>query len=154
MRMRQLLLAWMMFSPAVWGQPGQKWVTVWTGSGQGPYPVGNASAQPDLRLVFPSPETGARDQTFRLMVQPDLWGERVRLRFSNAFGTRPVTIDGAFAGLQWSAAAVVTGTNQPVRFGGKPAITVAPGESAWSDAVQLPFVRPAAQSALAGRRFA
>jgi lysophospholipase L1-like esterase len=65
-----------------------------------------------------------------------------------------VTFDGAFAGLQWSAAAVVTGTNQPVQFGGKAAITVAPGESVWSDAVQLTFVRPAAQSALAGRRLA
>ena len=40
------------------------WVTSWTGSVQGPYPVGNPSAQPDLRFAFPSAETGARDELF------------------------------------------------------------------------------------------
>lgn len=135
-------------------QPGRKWVTVWTGSVQGPYPVGNPSAQPDLHFVFPSPETGARDQTFRLIVQPDLWGNSIRLRFSNALGVRPVTFDGVFAGLQWSAAAVVAGTNQPVRFGGKPGVTIARGEEAWSDAVTLPFVRDPVQPELAGRKLA
>ncbi|HXB71370.1 MAG TPA: GDSL-type esterase/lipase family protein [Candidatus Acidoferrales bacterium] len=135
-------------------QPNQKWVTTWTASMHGPYPSGNASAQPDLRLAFPTPETGARDQTFRLIVQPDLWGGRIRLRFSNAFGTRPVTFEGVFAGLQWSAAAVVAGTNQPVRFGGKPGVTVAAGDSVWSDAVALPFVRTPVQAELAGRKLA
>jgi lysophospholipase L1-like esterase len=132
----------------------QRWITVWTGSVQGPYPVGNASAQPDLRFAFPSAGTGARDQTFRLIVQPDLWGKSIRLRFSNAMGTRPVTFDGVFAGLQWSAAAVSKGANQSVRFGGKPAVTIAAGEEAWSDAVSLPFVRDPAQAELAGRKLA
>jgi hypothetical protein len=54
-------------------QPPLKWVTSWTGSVQGPYPIGNPSAQPELRFAFPSPETGARDQSFRLIVRPDLW---------------------------------------------------------------------------------
>ena len=145
-----LLFAWL---PAQ-AQSSQKWVTVWTASVQGPYPVGNASAQPDLRLVFPAPQAGASDQTFRLMVQPDLWSGRIRLRFSNAFGTRAVTFDGVFAGLQWSAAAVVAGTNQPVRFGGKTAVTVDPGQWIWSDAVALPFVRDPAQPELTGRKLA
>jgi hypothetical protein len=51
-------------------QPPLKWVTSWTGSVQGPYPIGNPSAQPDLRFAFPAPETGARDQSFRLIVRP------------------------------------------------------------------------------------
>ena len=42
----------------------QKWVTSWAASAQGPYPSGNATAQPDLRFALPSQETGARDQTF------------------------------------------------------------------------------------------
>src|SRR4051794_3667870 len=109
----------------------QKWVTVWTGSVQGPYPVGNASVQPDLRFAFPSPQTGARDQTFRLIVLPDLWGGEARLRFSNAFGTRPVTIDGVFAGLHWTGGAVAPKTNRPVRFAGKPAVTGPAGGRGW-----------------------
>ncbi len=97
-------------------QSPQKWVTSWTGSVQGPYPIGNPSAQPDLRFAFPSPEIGARDQSFRLIVRPDLWGGQVRLRFSNALGTRPVTFEGIHVGLQRTAAALVPGSNQPVSF--------------------------------------
>src|SRR6187455_2403003 len=89
---------------------GEKWVAAWTASAHGPYPAGNASAQPNLRFAFPTPETGARDQTFRLIVQPDLWGKRIRLHFSNVFGDRPVTLDGVFAGLHLSGGALVRGT--------------------------------------------
>jgi lysophospholipase L1-like esterase len=126
-----------------------KWVTTWTASVHGPYPVGNASAQPDQRFAFPSPAGGARDQTFRLIVQPDLWGPRMRLRLSNVFGARPITFDGVFAGLHLSGGAIVAGTNRAVRFGGKSNVTVAPGESVWSDAVAL-----ALGANLAGRKLA
>ena len=115
----------------------EKWVTSWTGAAQGPYPVGNPTAQPDLRFALPSQETGAKDQTFRLIVKPELWGQKVRMRFSNAFGSRAVTFDGAFVGLQMSGAALMPGTNRPVLFGGKKSVTVPPGGQAWSDAVTL-----------------
>jgi lysophospholipase L1-like esterase len=132
----------------------EKWVTSWTGSVQGPYPIGNPSAQPDLRFVFPSPETGARDQSFRLIVRPGLWGRQARLRFSNALGTRPVTFDGVHVGLQQGAATLVPGSNRPVGFVGGHATTVAPGMSVWSDPVSLPFVDDPASPVLAGRRLA
>jgi len=47
--------------------------------GAGPYPVGNASAQPDQRFAFPIPANGAHDQTFRMMVRPDVWSRQARL---------------------------------------------------------------------------
>ena len=100
-------------------QSPQKWVASWTGSVQGPYPTGNPSAQPDLRFAFPSPEIGARDQSFRLIVRPDLWGRQVRLRFSDALGTRPITFDGVHVALQRTAAALVPGSNQPVSLCGR-----------------------------------
>jgi lysophospholipase L1-like esterase len=135
-------------------QSGSQWVTTWVASVQGPYPAGNASAQPNLRFAFPVPETGARDQTFRLVVQPDLWGRQARLRFSNVFGARPIMFDGVFAGLHLSGGAVLNGTNQPVRFSGQSSITIPPGESVWSDAISLPFVRNPVQAELAGRKLA
>jgi hypothetical protein len=135
-------------------QSSQKWVTSWTGSVQGPYPIGNPSAQPDLRFAFPSPETGARDQSFRLIVRPDLWGRQVRLRFSNALGTRPVIFDGIRVGLQRTAAALVPGSNQPVSFAGESATAVAPGSSVWSDPLTLPFVHDPATAELLGRKLA
>ena len=82
----------------------QKWVTTWAASVQGPYPVGNPSVQPNLRFAFPSAETGARDQTFRLIVHPDVWGPEARLRFSNAFGTKPLTLDGVYTGAHLAGA--------------------------------------------------
>jgi lysophospholipase L1-like esterase len=139
-------------SQAAYARDGESWVVAWTGSVQGPYPVGNPSVQPDLKFAFPDPSVGARDQTFRLMVRPDLWGRQARIRLSNAFGTRPVTFDGVYAGLQWASAALMRGSNRAVTFGGKPSVTVPPGGSAWSDPVALPFVKQ--PDDLAGRRLA
>lgn len=39
---------------------GEKWVVTWTGSVQGPYPIGNPSARLDQKFAFPDPATGAR----------------------------------------------------------------------------------------------
>jgi lysophospholipase L1-like esterase len=133
-------------------QGGQKWVVAWTGSAHGPYPIGNPSAQPDQRFAFPSPEAGARDQTFRLILRPDIWGKQVRLRFTNMYGVKPVTFDGAFVGLQLGGPALVKGTNRAVTFSGKASVTVAPGASVWSDPVALAFVRNPGD--LDGRRLA
>ena len=136
-------------------QLGEKWVVSWTGSAQGPYPVGNPSAQPDQRFAFPSPQAGANDQTLRLIVRPDIWGREARLRLSNAFGTKPVTFDGVFVGLHIGGAALLHGTNQPVTFDdGKASVSVAPGSSAWSDPVAVAFVRDSAAAELAGRKLA
>jgi lysophospholipase L1-like esterase len=133
--LRRALLA-VLFSASLYAQRGH-WVTSWTGSSQGPYPTGNASAQPNLRLVFPEPASGARDQTFRLIVRPDIWGPQARIRLSNVFGTAPVAFDGVFVGVQMSGAALLKGSNRAVTFQRKDAVTVAPGESVWSDPVAV-----------------
>ena len=149
-----LVAAPLLAAPPARAQGGQAWATSWAASVQGPYPVGNPSAQPDQRFAFPSPQAGASDQTLRLVVRPSLWGRQARLRFSNAFGTKPLSLDGVFIGLQLGAAAVVTGTNRPVRFGGRDAVTIRPGEWAWSDPVDLPFAADPDSPLLAGRKLA
>src|SRR5260221_471626 len=131
-----------------------KWVTAWAASVQGPYPVGNPSAQPKLDVVFPAPESGARDQSFRQVVRPAIWGREARIRLSNAFGPRPVTFNGGYLGLQHRGTALVRGPNRPVAFSGRNQVTVAPGASVWSDAVTLPFVRSAGDPLLQGRKLA
>ena len=151
--MTRLLAFFLLSAAPLFAQSTQKWVASWVASMQGPYPVGNASAQPDLRFAFPTAATGARDQSFRLIVQPDVWGRQTRLHFSNVFGARPVTFDGVFAGLHLGGGAVAAGTNRGVKFGGKPSVTVPAGEAVWSDAVELPFAANAAAD-VAGRRLA
>ena len=132
----------------------QRWATVWAGADQGPYPSGNPSAQPDLAYTFAHAETGAHEQSFRLIIKPDVWGRQMRFRFSNAFGTKPVTFDTAFAGLQMSGAALVPGTNRPLTFAGKKSVVVPPGAQIWSDPVALSFVHDPASPELAGRKLA
>ena len=107
-------------------QSGQKWVTAWTGSAQGPYPIGNVSAPMNLSSAFPDPNKGAHDQSFRLIVKPDIWGRQARIRLSNVLGGQPVTFDSIYAGVQLTAAALLPGTNHQITFGGKPGITIAP----------------------------
>ncbi|WBV43149.1 GDSL-type esterase/lipase family protein [Pseudoroseomonas cervicalis] len=136
------------------GGGAEGWVTAWTGSAQGPYPVGNPSAQPNQSFAFPSPAEGARDQSFRLVLRPDLWGRRARLRFSNAFGTRPLQIASVHAGLHWGGAALLPGSNRPVTFGGAASASIPPGGQLWSDAVDLPFAAEPDAALLTGRKLA
>jgi lysophospholipase L1-like esterase len=135
-------------------QPSESWVVSWTAAAQGPYPSGNASAQPDQRFAFPEPSAGAKDQTFRLIVRPGLWGSQARLRLTNVFGTKPVTFDGVYVGLQLGAARLVKGTSRPVKFAGQDSVTVAAGASVWSDPVALAFVHDTAAIELMGRKLA
>ena len=74
-----LVLAVFIAYPLAAAAAGEKWATSWAASVQGPYPVGNPSAQPNLSLAFPVAQTGARDQSFRMIVRPDIWGRQTRI---------------------------------------------------------------------------
>ena len=150
-----LLFTLLCISPFAAGSGhAQHWTASWTASAHGPYPIGNPTAQPELKFAFPSAAQGARDQSFRQIVRPDIWGQQTRIRLSNVFGTQSVTFDGAFVGLQESGSAVVAGTNQPLRFKGQASVTVAPGDSVVSDPVALPFVKTPSDPLLRGRKLA
>ncbi|HWB18488.1 MAG TPA: GDSL-type esterase/lipase family protein [Vicinamibacterales bacterium] len=154
-----LLMSLAGVAPAAFAQASasstDNWVAAWAASVHGPYPSGNAVAQPDLRFALPSPAGGVVDQTLRLIVKPDRWGARTRLHLSNVFGTQPVTFDDVRVGLQSSAGNLVRGTNQRVTFdGGRTRVTIAAGASIVSDAVALPFVTDAARPLLDGRNLA
>ncbi len=130
------------------------WVAAWTASAHGPYPIGNATAQPELKFAIRSAETGASDQTFRLIIRPDVWGGRARIRLSNAFGDRPVRFDGVTIGLQTSGANILPGSECQVTFGGQSSVTVSPGKTVLSDGVPLPFAQRLDDSMLTGRKLA
>ena len=135
--------------------PGKThWVVAWTASAQGPYPAGNATAQPELRFAIPMPAQGASDQTFRLIVRPDVWGRTARLRLSNAFGSQAVTFNDVYAGLQISGAELLPGSNRAVTFGGRHDVTIPPGGSVLSDPVKLSFVQDPEDLWLSGRKLA
>lgn len=76
---------------------------------------------------------GTAGQGYRLVVRTSVGGDDLRVRFSNAFGDRPLTLDGVHAGLRAQGAALRPGSNRPLTFGGSRAVTVPAGAAVWSD---------------------
>jgi lysophospholipase L1-like esterase len=134
--------------------PGVGWVAAWTAAAQGPYPAGFQSAQPEMSFALPSADRGASNQSFRLILRPDVWGRQARVRLSNAFGGKPVTFDDVEIGLQTSGAVIVARTNRSVTFAGKSSATVPAGQSLVSDPVALPWVKDPNDPMLANRKLA
>jgi len=132
----------------------QKWITTWSASAQGPYPTGNPSAQPNLSYALPDPLIGAQNQSFRMIVKPDVWGNSMRVRLSNAMGTQPITFDNVYAGLQMSSAELFAHSNQSITFEHQNSITIQPGQWAWSDPVTLPFTKGVSADFLEARKLA
>jgi lysophospholipase L1-like esterase len=76
---------------------------------------------------------GTAGQGYRLIVRTSVGGSDLRVRFTNAFGDRPLTLDGVYAGLRDQGAALRPGTNRRLTFGGARTVTVPAGSVAWSD---------------------
>jgi len=88
----------------------------------------------------PAPAEGAAfsNHTLRMIPRVSLGGSRVRIRISNACGTRPLAIGTARVGLRSSGPALVPGSNRRLTFGGEPSATIAAGALIVSDPVELP----------------
>jgi lysophospholipase L1-like esterase len=72
-----------------------------------------------------------------MIVRPTISGEHVRVKIENTLGQAPVVFSSAYLGVAGSGAALVAGSNVPLRFGGSPTLTLAPGAGAYSDPVRL-----------------
>ncbi|MFL0350353.1 SGNH/GDSL hydrolase family protein [Stenotrophomonas lactitubi] len=104
--------------------PAPHWVASWQAS---PQPVWSAD------FLFPALIPGQlQDQTFRQSARLSLGGPRLRVRLTNAYGTRPLKIGAA------SVAARTGDTPQPLRFDGQPGVVIAPGQDRLSDPLPLP----------------
>lgn len=114
------------------------WVAAWT-------------AAPQKLSDLPMPPGLSADElkvsgTLRQRIVPTLDGPRVRVRFSNLFGRRPLQIEAATVAASAGDDGIVTAGLQTLRFGGRTGVTVAPGREVWSD--------PAALRAQAGQPLA
>jgi len=94
---------------------GQRWLAVWAAS--------------------PSDSTGGAfvDQTLRLVVNPTYAGSRIRLRFSNRFGSKPLTIGAATIARRAAGAALAPRSARRLTFAGAPSVTIPPGGEIVSD---------------------
>jgi hypothetical protein len=108
--------------------PGPHWVASWAAAPQ------HYGEPPPSPVIAPVPAAAIGDATLRQQLRPTLGGERIRIRFSNLFGDRPLHVAGASVAHGAGAPSVDAATLQPLRFDGRSDITIAPGAQAWSDA--------------------
>ena len=120
------------------GDERKKWVATWTTAPQNIWKGSAAPALVNFAFPFTAPAVPqATNQTLRMIVKPDLWGDTMRVRLSNTWGAGPVTFGRVTLGLQSFSGATVAGTNTVVTFGGRTSVTVPAGEEVTSDAVRL-----------------
>jgi hypothetical protein len=117
-----------------------RWVPSWAAPMQAAYVQPTSDLQP--YLSFALPDARVRNQTFRMIVKPNLWGQVLRIRLSNTFGTQPVTFSAVSVALQKRQANIVPGSSRTVTFGGSRLVVVPAGESVFSDPIALQFATP------------
>src|SRR5690349_15564325 len=78
----------------------RKWAASWTTAPQNVFRGVNAPALVNFAFPFTAPALPqANNQTLRMIVKPDIWGDTMRIRLSNFFGTGPVTFGRVAIGL-------------------------------------------------------
>jgi lysophospholipase L1-like esterase len=97
----------------------------------------------------PAPAEGAAfsNQTLRMNARVSIGGDTLRVRLSNAYGVRPLTIGAAHVGVRATGAGIVPESDRALTFGGETSATIAAGALLLSDPVQL-SVTPLADVAI------
>ena len=92
------------------------------------------------QLVEPNnmpPNPGLSNNTLRQIVCVSLGGNRLRVRFSNEFGTSPVTLDTVHIAVSAGGSAIDSTTDRALLFNGKLEVVIAPGTSVTSDSLEF-----------------
>ncbi len=112
----------------IWAErPGSgHWVSAWSTAVHTPLPFPGLPPSP----VF-------ENQTVRMVVRPTIGGQRLRIRFSNEFGTTALKIGVAHVALSAKGAAIVPDSDRALTFGGRPSVSIPPGAPILSDPVDL-----------------
>jgi len=72
-----------------------------------------------------------------MIIRTSIGGSRVRVQFSNAFGTAPLELGGVHIALRSKDSAIVPESDRALMFNGKPSARVLPGAVLLSDPVDL-----------------
>jgi lysophospholipase L1-like esterase len=110
-----------------------EWVATWGAAPEPPMAAGGR---------FPATPSFA-NQTVREVVRLSAGGQRVRIRFTNAYGTKVLRIGAARVALADASGAVREATSHAVLFAGKPSASIPAGAPLLSDPIDLP-VKPLA----------
>jgi lysophospholipase L1-like esterase len=82
------------------------------------------------------PRLSINNQTLRQIVHTTIGGNRLRVVLSNAFGTEPLVVDGAFVAFHVKDGAIAPG-GKPLLFAGRPSVTIPVAATVISDPADL-----------------
>lgn len=152
---RRLLVCALLVAPvSLFAQ--EHWVATWAASPQQfrafgpPAPANGRQGQAAPPAPAPAPTREGQggppraraissfdNQTVRMTVRTSLGGSRLRVQFSNAYGTSPLVLGAAHIALHGKESGIVDGSDRPLTFNGKPKATIPPGALLISDPVDL-----------------
>ena len=96
--------------------------------------VGTWSTAPQLvESRNKPPEPGLSHNTLRQVVRVSLGGDSLRMRFSNEFGTSPVTLAAVHIAVSAGGSVIDTSSDRSISFGGESEVTLKPGTAVTSD---------------------
>lgn len=105
-----------------------EWIATW-----------GAAPLPPTTAAGPRPATpGFSNQTIRQIVRISAGGNRVRVRFTNEYGTKPLAIGAAHIALADDKGNVQAGTDRALTFAGAAGTLIPAGAPMLSDPVELP----------------
>ena len=106
--------------------PTEHWVSAW-------------SDAVHATLPFPGlpPTPAFENQTIRMVVRPTIGGERLRILFSNAFGTDALAIGSVHIAITRQGASIVPESDRVLTFGRRTSVSIPPGAPMMSDPVDL-----------------
>ncbi|WP_445193113.1 GDSL-type esterase/lipase family protein [Sphingomonas sp. Tas61C01] len=133
------LAGWLLLVTAADAQhaspPAMGWTASW----------GSAQMIPEGENILPADR--AADVTIRQVVRLSAGGDTIRVRLSNAFGTRPLTIGAAHLALATAPGTPAIGRGERVSFAGQKTAVIPAGAEIYSDPVKL-AVAPGADLAI------
>src|SRR5580692_1215786 len=109
---------------ATWASAQQQLAAGRGGGGRGAVPA--AGATPAAATPAPAAAPAAAppgtlvNQTARMIVRSSIGGSRVRVEFSNTFGTVPLDMGAAHIAIRGQDSAIVPGSDRALLFNGKP----------------------------------
>jgi lysophospholipase L1-like esterase len=83
------------------------------------------------------PAPGLSNNTLRQVIHVTLGGSKLRVQFSNTYGSEPVTINAAHLAVSTGAAAIDPTTDKALVFKGEPSVTIPAGQAVYSDTLDF-----------------
>jgi lysophospholipase L1-like esterase len=100
--------------------------------------VGTWASSPQLtEPANMPPAPGLADATLRQVVRVSLGGSRLRVRFSNAFGAKPLTILSAHVATPAGGPKIRAESRKPLAFGGRSSVAISRGAPVVTDPVDF-----------------